>query len=219
MTREAERYISIMTVPFVTVIVMFPTQCAGIILGGDFAGAGEPMRFLALGTLLTMLNSIPASQILAVNRPGTSAKLTFMNFLVYLGLLVVLVPASIFGIQMLGMSATGAGIANLIAVAVLLVVTRYTVYKLTGTGVNIRLVLHLLAAIVAGIALTILSDFLALTGWLSIVIYGITSCVVFAAVLILLKELTRKDLNYFLDVINIKEMRSYMSNELRNKNK
>jgi hypothetical protein len=137
----------------------------------------------------------------------------------YLGLLVVLVPASIFGIQMLGMSATGAAIANLIAVAVLLVVTRFTVHKLTGTGVNVRLGLHLLAAIVAGIALTILSDFLALSGWLSIAVYGLTSCVVFAAVLILLKELTRKDIDYFLDVINIKEMRSYMSNELRNKNK
>ena len=217
LTWQAERYISILTMPIVAVIVIFPMECAKILLGGTFADAGEPMRFLAIATLLNMLNSVHSSQILAVNRPDTSAKLTLLNFLVYGVLLLVLVPANLIGFQMLGLSYTGAAIANLATVVVLFVFTRYVVYRLTGTSANPRLGLHVIAAVASSLWLMLLSDFLALSGWLDLVIYGLTSSLVFAAVLYALKELKREDIDYFLDLLSVRKMLSYISKELKQK--
>jgi O-antigen/teichoic acid export membrane protein len=217
LTYQAERYISILAMPIITVIVIFPTEAAKVLLTGTFADAGEPMRFLAIATLLGMLNSVHSSQILAVNRPDTSAKLTLLNFLVYGGLLLILVPANLVGIQMLGMSYTGAAIANLIAVVVLVVITRYTVYKLTGTSANPRLSLHVVAAGASAIWLTFLSDFVAISGWPTLVLYGITSSLVFAVVLYALRELKREDIYYFLDLLSVRKMFSYISKELGHK--
>jgi O-antigen/teichoic acid export membrane protein len=217
LTWQAERYISMLTMPIVAVIVIFPTECAEILLGGTFADAGEPMRFLAIATLLGMLNSVHGSQILAVNRPDTSAKLTLLNFLVYGGLLVVLVPANLLGIQMFGMSYTGAAIANLIAVVVFFVFTRYIVYRLTGTSANPRLSLHVIAAVASCLWLMLLANFLALGGWLDLVIYGLSSSLVFVVVLYVLKEFKREDLDYFLDLLNVRKMFSYISKELKRK--
>ncbi len=219
MTWQAERYISILAMPIVTVIVIFPTECAKILLSGTFADAGGPLRFLAIATLLSMLNSVHSQQILAVNRPDTSAKLTLLNFLVYGGLLLVLVPANLIGIQMFGMSATGAAIANLVAVAVILVVTRYTVYRLTGTSANPRLSLHVIAACASGLWLILLSNYLALAGWLYLVFYGLTSSLVFVVVLFALREFKREDLSYFLDLLSVKKMLSYISKELKHKDR
>ena len=219
LTWQAERYISILTMPIIAVIVIFPTERAKILLGGTFADAAEPMRYLAIATLLSMLNSVHSSQILAVNRPDTSAKLTLLNFLVYGGLLLILVPANLIGIQMFGLSYTGAAIANLIAVVVIFIFTRYTVYRLTGTSANPRLSLHVIAAMASGLWLIFFSDFLTLSSWLDLVIYGLTSSLVFAAVLYILRELKREDLDYFLDILSIRKMLSYISKELRQKDR
>jgi O-antigen/teichoic acid export membrane protein len=217
LTWQAERYISILTMPIVAVIVIFPTECAKILLGGTFADAGEPMRFLAVATLLTMLNSVHSSQILAVNRPDTAAKLTLLNFLIYGGLLLFLVPANLLGFQMLGLSATGAAIANLITVVLLFLFTRYVVYRLTGTSANPRLSLHVVAAAGSCIWLILLANVLALSSWVDLVIYGMTSGLVFLALLYLLRELKREDIDYFLDLLSVRKMFSYISKELRHK--
>jgi hypothetical protein len=177
------------------------------------------MRFLAIATLLSMLNIVHSSQILAVNRPDTSAKLTLLNFLVYGGLLLVLVPANLIGIKMLDLSFTGAAIANLIAVVVLVIVTRYTVYKLTGTSANPRLSLHVVAAAASAIWLIFLSDFIVISGWPTLVLFGLSSSLVFVVVLTLLKEFTREDLNYFLDLLSVRKMFSYISKELRQRDR
>jgi O-antigen/teichoic acid export membrane protein len=217
LTWQAERYISILAMPIITVIVIFPTECAKVLLTGTLGDAAEPLRFLAVATLLSMLNTVHSSQILAVNRPDTSAKLTLLNFLVYGGLLLILVPASVVGIQMLGLSFTGAAIANLIAAVVLVVITRYTVYKLTGTSANPRLSLHVVAAAASAIWVTLLSAFIAISGWPTLVFYGLTSSFVFVVVLYLLREFKRDDLDYFLDLLSVRKMLSYISKELRHR--
>ncbi len=217
LTFQAERYISILAMPIITVIVIFPTECAKVLLNSTLGDAADPMRFLAIATLLSMLNTVHSSQILAVNRPDTSAKLTLLNFLVYGGLLLVLVPVNIVGIRMLGMSFTGAAIANLIAVVVLLLFTRYTVYKLTGTSANPRLSLHVVAAAASAIWITLLSDFITISSWPTIIFYGLTSSFVFVVVLYFLGEFKRVDIDYFLDLLSVRKMLSYISKELRQK--
>ncbi len=81
LTNQAERYVSLIIVPVIVIIVLFPAQIASVLFGSTFAAAGDPMRILALGSLPTILTSIYISQIYAINRPGLSAKLALLNFI------------------------------------------------------------------------------------------------------------------------------------------
>ena len=79
--------------------------------------------------------------------------------------------------------------------------------------------MHVVAAAGSAIWLLFLSNFLALSGWLSLIVYGLTSSLVFAVILYFLRELTRDDIDYFLDLLNVRKMLSYISKELKQKDR
>ncbi|HTY47772.1 MAG TPA: flippase [Methanomassiliicoccales archaeon] len=214
-TWQAERYISMIGMPITALIVLFPTETARVMLGSNIAGAGDPMRFMALTTMLVLLNQVHSSQILAVNRPDLSAKVTMATFLVNFALLVIFVPASFLGIPALGLSYEGAAVAILIGNAIMWVVMRYIVWRLTGTGSNVRILLHVLAAIVAGLALIPLAYDIPLGGWLQMIIWGAYTLTIFLGVLTLLNEFDRDDLNYFLSILSVRELWEYFRAEMK----
>jgi len=214
-TRLAERYISMLSMPIVTLILLFPREIAIVVLGGTFETSAGPLRFLAVSMLLSLLNGVYASQVNAVNRPDISAKLTLSSLVVNLALLAVFIPTSIFGVRMLGLSSTGAAIANMIGVAVLFATTRFIVMRLTGTTSNPRIFIHIVAAVLTGAGLLGLSNFWALTRWFDLIGYGIVSVGIFSLILYALRELTIRDVKFFMSVVNPKEMRDYISSEFK----
>jgi len=219
LTLQAERYLSMIGLPMILVIALFPTQTAEILLGGTMAPAGTALGFLAIGTLLYLLNTVHSSQILAVNRPDLSAKVTIASFVFFLFALLILVPSSLFGVKMLGLSYTGAAIAYMLNAFFCFAVIRVIVWRLTSTGWNSRLWLHLGATAVAGLVLFAMSLFIPITSWYYlIIIYGGASAVVFALVLILFRELTWKDVSYFADLLNVRKLLSYIRSEVKGKN-
>jgi O-antigen/teichoic acid export membrane protein len=214
-TRAAERYISMLAMPVVAIVLLFPTEVALILFGGGFEAAAGPLRFLSVSMLLNLLNGVYASQINAVNRPDLSAKLTLLSLLINLGLLAIFIPTSIFKIEMLGLAETGAAIANMIGVAVLFVTTRLVVLRLTGTNSNPRILIHVVAGAVTGAALIGVSMLWKMTRFYDLVGYGAISVAVFIFVLYILREFNKNDVRFFLSVINPGEMRDYLSSEFR----
>ncbi len=168
LTRQAERYISMIIVPVVVIIVLFPDQIASILFGSTFAAAGEPMRILALGLLPYILTSIYIYQIYAINRPGLSAKLSLLNFIIFIGLMLVLIPTSLFGIMLPGLAGTGAAIAYFVSAIVVFVVTRMTLKRILGSSLNPKIGLHIIAACLAGSAAFVLSQFVAIHGLIAL---------------------------------------------------
>lgn len=216
-TYAAERYISMITIPIVTFLVLFPTQISVVIFGAQFAPAGEAMRFLAITIGLTLFSQVYSSQILGVNRPDISAKITLGTFILNVVLLLVLVPNELFGVRLLGMSYTGAAIALALTALAVFVSVRLIVRGLTGTRTNLRILRHLVAGAAAGIVLEGLNNVLPLSGILTLVIFAVVTVVAFFAALAVLREFTRADVNYFLDLVNPKKMFSYMGEEMKNK--
>ncbi|MCX6651914.1 MAG: flippase [Methanomassiliicoccales archaeon] len=215
LTKQAERYISMIGMPVTVIIIFFPTETAKVMLGSNFAAAGEPIRYLAIATMLGLLNQVHSSQVLAVNRPDLSAKLTLLSFMIATPLLLVFVPASLFGVQLFGMSYTGAAVASMLVAAIMFVVTRYIVHRLTGTGSNPRILLHVLAAIVAGLVIYSFSGVFPLDGWLHMIIYGLVSMEAFLLTLWLMREFDRDDMLYFLDLLNVRKLWHYVKGEMK----
>jgi len=216
LTFQAERYLAMFSFPVVAVMVIFATPVASILLGTSFAPAGLSLQFLAVASLLGLISQVHASQILAVNRPDMTARLTILSFVVYIPLLLILVPDNIFGVQMFDLSYVGAAIASMITAIVNVIALRWVVYKLTKTGFNPRLTIQIFALLVTSGVLILLNDFHHVSGFLWLVLYSGVSLAVFFGILVAFKEFTRKDLDYFLELLNIRKMLRYIREEVRN---
>ena len=216
-TYAAERYISMIGIPAATLIILFPTEVCVSLFGPEFAPAGDTIRFLAITMALTLLNQIYTSQILGVNRPDISAKIILGTFMINMVLMLLFVPDVLFGVKMLGLSYTGAAIASAITAMAVFVSVRMIVKGLTGTKSNPRILKHILAGIVAGAAIVAMDQVLPLSGLLRLLLFVAVTLAVFFASLAALKEFTRADIDYILDIVNPSKMFRYMGEEIKNK--
>jgi O-antigen/teichoic acid export membrane protein len=213
LTLQAERYISMIGLPIIAVIVLFPSQTAHALLG--FSGAGTDMLLLSIATFLGMLNCAHGSQLYAVNRPDIGAKVTLLAFVVSLSFSVLLVPQGLFGLPLAGLGDEGAAITNLVTAAISFVVVRWIVHDLTSTEPNPRLGIHLLAGIVTAIVVYFISFAMPITGFITLVVMGLAAYAVFFLVLHFTGEFSKDDLSYFLDLLNVRKMGAYVREELK----
>jgi O-antigen/teichoic acid export membrane protein len=217
-TRKAERYISMIAFPAVTLIWVFAPEVCMIILGGEeFKIAGDILRLLSVSTLIILLNEIYFSQINAVNRPDLSAKLWAISLSVNIAFLLLLVPPSLIGFELPGLAGEGAALARVFSFATLLVSTRFIVWKLTKTSMNPRLLLMIPAAVITGLALVGLSMIWPMERWWDLFGYMAVTLAIFGGLLALFGELKREDIDYFLNVVNPKEMKDYIVSEMKRK--
>ena len=212
LTHQAERYVSMASLPVIILFATLPAEVSIVLLGPSYLAASEPLRFLSIATYVSLLTGPYNIQVSASNRPLLSAKLSVISLVVNLSLLLVFVP-----VDLAGLGGTGAAVAKLITYIVLIVVTRALIRKLTGTMSNRRIVLHLVAASVTGIALFTVTQFFAPTGWLGLAALGLLTTGIFATVMYALGELRKEDVDFFRSTINMREMFRYLSGELGNK--
>lgn len=216
LTQEAERYIMMISLPITILLIMFPDEICNILLP-TVPKSAEVFGIMAVTNLLLMLNSVDSTQIIAVDRPDITARITLIGFITTAGALFLLVPDSSFLGIGLGLSYVGAALALLIGRIVSYITTRYVIWHLTGTIPDWRLVYQLVAGLAVAALLYFLTMVIAITRWYDLVFYGLVSLGVFVAVLYALKEFTRKDLDYFLDLMDIRAMASYIRDELKSR--
>jgi O-antigen/teichoic acid export membrane protein len=211
--KQAERYISMISMPVVIILVMFPDITARMLFGADFAPAGKTMPFLAISVFCYQLNQVACSFMLASGQPGMLAKLTWMQLILLTALLMLFVPSSLLGVSMLGLAYQGAALANMIAMIVMFVVARYYIWKVANVGIYLRLYLHVLVAFVVAVLLFLLSMFLPINAWYILGIFGILAYLVYFGIMYAIKELTNRDIQLFLDMANFRKMRDYIKGE------
>ena len=209
-TKQLERHITMIVIPIVTLVVFLPTEVCVAIFGAAFSPAGNAMRFLGIAVIPTMLNTVCASQIIAANRPYISVELSVLALIINTIMMLVFIPSSLFGIQMLGLSFTGAAIANMISVFVLFIAIRIVIWRLTRTALNKRILLHIASGIITGVFILELNTAYPLVGISSLFIFGIFTLIVYCIVMIVFRELRKEDIAFLLDMMNIRKMNKYM---------
>ena len=212
LTKGAERYIVMFGLPITILILMYPFNISEILLDQKYRDSGKAMGIMVVTTFITMINAVHASQIVAVGRPDISARITIITVIINIGLMLVFIPG--FG---LGLSFVGAALALLIGNVIGFVIVRFVVYRLTDTFPDKRLALHLLAGMVSAAALYVLGMVMPFDSWFSLAAFGTLALTSFLGALVLLKEFTRRDLDFLLDIMNVKKMLSYIKEDLSHK--
>lgn len=212
MSKQAERYIAMIGLPITILIIMFPYEVCLVLLGPLFVESGDAISIMAITNFITMLNAVHSSQIVAVGRPDISARITIITVIINISLMVVLVPQ--FG---MGLSYVGAAIALMIGNITGFAMVRYTVWRLTRTKPNLRLGLHLAAGLVTAVALFLLDQLISVDRFYTLIIFGLVAFSVHLPALTAMREFKKADLNYFMELINLKKMLSYIRGELKAK--
>ncbi len=213
LSKQAERYIMMIGLPITILIIMFPTEVCLVLLGPLFEDSGKVIGIMAVTNLLTMINAVHGSQIIAVGRSDLSARIGIFIVALNIGLLLIFIPGGLG----LGLSYVGAALALMIANTAGLIIVRYVVWRITGTSPNVRLALQLLAGAGVAPALYAMSGFISISSWFTLIVFGLAAFGIFLALLTVLKEFKREDLDYFLELINVKKMLSYIKDELKGK--
>jgi O-antigen/teichoic acid export membrane protein len=214
-TMTAERFIAMVIMPIAVVIFIFPYATASVLLGMTFYQAGGPLQIVVIGTTIGLLNQAYLAHFGATNRSDMTLKLTAFTLILNTILLVILVPTSILGFRLFGLSYMGAAYAGLITSVCMFILVRAMVWNLTRTGSNPRLLIQIAAVVLTGIVLYAFGTIHPVEHWYDLVLCGLISIGAYFSLLTLFKEFSRKDLDFLLEVANAKKMWRYIVSELR----
>jgi len=215
----SERYISMLIFPMVIGIVVLAEPTVRILLSASFYPAVPILMVLPFFVILEALSQPYMYQVIGMNKPALARN----RILIILGLTVffdlLLIPSNIksLDLKLAGLGALGASYATVIGYAAGLIYCRYAAWKLAKNLFNPRILFHLLAACIMGFILYELMNFLPIQRWYVLLEYSVLGLGIYLFILFSLKEFTRKDLNFVLDLLSIKKMIFYVWSEVRKK--
>jgi len=215
--KEAERFISILVLPIMVMMIVFPGEIMSILFGSDFSKVAEALRWLALGTLLIVLNQPYSSQILAANRSGLMAWMTIISYFAMILTMIILIPTHIGGLSLLGWGLLGAALSYFIYASIFMVLTRLSVRQISGTPFNLHIIVHLLCASIVGVFLSVLAIIFPVSSVVMLGVFLFFSLILFYLLMFLLKEFKGSDFRYILDMINPRRMSRYIADEISEK--
>ncbi len=213
----SERYISILIFPMVIGIVVLAEPTVRILLSASFYPAVPILMVLPFFVILEALSQPYMYQVIGMNKPTLARN----RILIILGLTVffdlLLIPSDIksLDLKLFGLGALGASYATVIGYAAGLIYCRYAAWKLAKNPLNPRILLHLLSASIMGFVIYELMRFLPIERWYVLLGYSALGLGIYLFILFLLKEFTRKDLDFVLDLLNVKKMWKYMKEEIK----
>ncbi len=216
-TYRAERYISMIVMPMVMFLVVFPRDVLHI-LGDQYLPAADVLRIMSLYAFFAVIYGVYVSQLKGLGRPGFIAKVSILIALLNIGLNLLFIPSAIYGRQLMGMGAMGAAIALLTSKVVGYSLIQSYSRSITQARFNHSLPLQIVAVAVAALVLLGANAVLPPTRIFIIVPYFFIGVAVYAAVLYLLKEFTRKDLDFFLSALHPGDMKDYIKDEMKGNN-
>ena len=221
-TRAAERYISMVIVPPAVVIILFVNPVISIMLNSAFLPASSTLIVLTLYALLASFMAPYYSLIIGVNRPGIYAKIGLGMSLINITLDLLFIPQGGL-LSALGINGPlGAAVAMVLANIVGFLWIRFSAKKLTGIQLlQTHTPRHIIAGVVMGFLLYLFAfrtPFFLTIHWYHLIFFAGIGLMIYLGVLYLLREFTKKDLHFFLDLLHPIEMFRYMGSELREKN-
>jgi len=214
LSNRAERYLSMIFFPAVTFIFLFSNPICYLLLGTKFISSGPILVILSLVVLVNGVTQPYAQQIGGTNRIILAAKLSSLVFIINILLNFLFIPREFLGIKLLGMGGIGAALATLISIAMGSILFRFYAYKISASKPNLRILLHLVSALIMGVVLHFVSSFVSAILFYHLIIFAIIGVIIYILILFILKEFTRKDLILFLDILNPIKMKNYAKLEI-----
>jgi len=222
---SAERYLAMLVLPGVGLIAALSGPVMGI-FGDDYTGAaaGWTLAFLAFYGFLHILNR-PFSQVITgTGRTKLAVKITVTVLALNIALNLLLIPgwdfmpSGVMGVDLLS-GAAGAAIATFAADTVRFIVVRRESGRIVGYRMKYGTMGKFLAAAVAASGTIYALHHHVLMPGSSLVLLPELALgfAIYLALLMMLKEFTRKDFDFFMDLLHPGKMKEYIHEEIAGK--
>jgi O-antigen/teichoic acid export membrane protein len=217
-THSAERYISMVAIPLITFVIIFPEPIINIVLSSAFLPAASTLAMLAIYVFIISLTRPFSSLIIGINRPDIAAKIGVGMCIVNIGLNYLFIPEwgllSPLGIY----GPVGAATATVLSQLVGFVGLRVAAMRLTGIKLmQTNTPRHIVAGVVMGIGLYYLNSLVPLVRWYHLIGFAFVGIAVYVGVLVVIREFKKRDLKFFLDLAQPAGMLEYIKSELKGK--
>jgi O-antigen/teichoic acid export membrane protein len=217
-THSAERYISMLAIPLITLVIIFPEPIINIVLSSAFFPAASTLAMLTIYVFILSLTWPYSSLISGINRPDIAAKIGVGICVANIGLNYLFIPE--WGLlSPLGINGpVGAATATVLSQLVGFVGLRVAAMRLTGIKLmQTNTPRHIVAGVVMGIVLYYLNSLVPLVRWYHLIGFALVGVAVYVGVLYVIREFKKRDLKFFLDLAHPVEMLEYIKSELRGK--
>ncbi|MGC9445402.1 MAG: flippase [Candidatus Methanospirareceae archaeon] len=214
---RSERYLSMIVFPLVVLMAALAEPIIHILISDQYLPAVPVLRILPFFVLLETLSRPYVSNLQGMNEPQSirNRVLIMLLFNVLLNLILIPRELTIIGLEGAGLGALGAAIATVIAYLIGLVYIKQVAWKLTGLKGTGRIMWHLLAAVLMGAIVMYTNNIIAIERWYELGGVVVGGLLIYFAFLVVFRELTREDLDFFMDTLNIRELFRYLKEELR----
>ncbi|HEV8360041.1 MAG TPA: polysaccharide biosynthesis C-terminal domain-containing protein [Candidatus Thermoplasmatota archaeon] len=213
---SAVRHVSLIVVPLVVFAIALAGPLLSVVLTGQFTAA-TTLRVLAIYALLYAISYPYAAVLQALGRPDLPARAAVAATAINAVLNLALVPpaGALLGLPTAGWAETGAAVATAFAAGAQFLILRRAVNKLEGAVPLGHLAKHLVAGAAAGAVLLALAPPPNDAPWyLMLVLLGVGGAI-YLAVLVLLREFTRHDLDLYMHLLDPAAMARHVSEEVQ----
>ncbi len=215
LANKVERYISILLMPLVFFIFFFADPIRQIILGSKFEASTPIISILVINAMFVIFNQPYSSQLLGTNQ----IKLGMLLGMCMLGINIIcnllFIPEQLFGIKMFGLGALGASISLLISSLVGTILFRYFAFRTSQSKPNYLVLSHIALALVAFGSMYIIYLNLKISVYF-IPIYFVAGLAIYLLLMALIKQFTKEDIQYYMNMVNPRLMKNYVKGELKN---
>lgn len=215
LAHQSTRYISMWVVPIIFGITALSDPFIRILLSDDWLAAKSVLGILAFMKGLGAIHKPIDSAIFGFDMPKKMAQLQLYTTFQGIVLTLVLVPDSLLGFPMFGLRAEGAAIATLLSTVVGIGLKVWISPVLPRKSVIPSMLIHWLGAGLMAFSLTwFTSNVWTTVRWFQLPALIAGGAVVYFLVLAILRELKRKDIEFFWGMVHPGEMGSYIREEL-----
>ena len=212
---QAERYVSLIVIPTAAFYLFYGADILRVFLTEEFVAATRTMDLLVMASAVVALVLPLRSVIAGVGKPGTLFMVGLVGVLLQLGLLLVLVPPELMGVEMLGMGRQGAAGALLICSVYYFFAIRYMAWKISKIMPYSHSFRHLLSAVVMlGTMYVVDWAFIPAIDWIALALLAIVGLFAYGISAYLLGELEFSDYRYFKTMLNPQNTFEYVVKEL-----
>jgi len=215
---KAERYISMISIFFIVIIIVFARQIISIIMSDVFLPATPALIILSIYIFIVCLNSLYNSLIKGMNKPLILTKIAIATCLITIALNFIFIPKnglfSSFGITGASGAATAVSVSSLVAFFIIRIIAK----KLADIKIwHAHIIIHIFAGTIMGIILYVIafySKLFTFIDWYHLIFFITIGIAIYLTILFLLKEFTKQDIDFFLDILHPKKLLRYIKSEL-----
>ncbi|MCU0798438.1 MAG: oligosaccharide flippase family protein [Candidatus Thermoplasmatota archaeon] len=215
LTRVAEKYLSLFIIPLTFTLAALSKPFIVIFSDVSYDTSAGVFFFLMGWVTMRALTRPYVAHFVSFNKTSYALFLTLIYVPLNVFFNIIFIPDSFLGIRLLGLGPVGAAIATFISAIINYILTRALSHRLVKIGVNTIVIRYLVAGGISACTLFLFQELLfEITRFYELIGFAALSLLSFIVILVVIKGLTKKDISFIMNTMDIKKMMNYITMEL-----